>query len=336
MQYISKIRRRKFTDLAFRESQSVTQKMGKRAGRETLQSGHAVCKNRSVKRACRVFGQPLTGMTVKGSVQQFFHSSCPLLLRCIPCVKCFPLFRHRAFPYSGKPVQKDLQTALRRHEPQIRCVFYLLHRKLREQLADRPNQIGTPLCFPVHIDLRIGDIQFFGWFCHIQIQIKFLDKCPFSGCRRKFDVLREQPFPFQLRNDPAVVIRLRDHPIIDSDKKQDTDMLQSGSLNITDNHTVIPRRDHADIRSLKSGIQDLPVLTHGKKFLSQEIYHLFKQIHDNPVNLFILLRRCGIPVFLKCLFVRSHLLCDLMRPDKLIKCHGLLPQIRCRIPENLI
>ena len=58
----------------------------------------------------------------------------------------------------------------------------------------------------------------------------------------------------KLWDDPSGIARFRHNTVIDTDKKQDFDMVQSGTLDITDRHLIIPRRDHANSCRLEPGV----------------------------------------------------------------------------------
>ena len=125
-----------------------------------------------------------------------------------------------------------------------------------------------------------------------------------------------------MRQNTAVCCTFRNHTVIDAQEKQHLDSLQTGSFNITQDHTVCSRRNRTDFCRRKPFFQNICINPDGKYFFSQQIHQFVQQIHHNLVNLTVLRCQEFLSGFLKSLLCLMNLFFQLQFCQKFIQATG--------------
>ena len=151
--------------------------------------------------------------------------------------------------------------------------------KPREKFLQRIHQISGPNALPLIVYLAPGKIKLFRRLGHIHIQIEPLNIHLLPRGGGKLIRGLSQEFPVNIGNNPSASRIFRNIPVINARKKQNFDLVQPGSLDISHDHPVhiLGNRSHLDLSETR--IQNIGEFLHAHFFRAQQGVDLIQEIH---------------------------------------------------------
>ena len=137
-----------------------------------FQTGGAVLQGGAIERSCHTSSDLILRIDAESSFHHILHGLFPGILLLVPGKKLLPEQRRLTFQnFLKSPCQIRKRAFGIFHFPDS-ILGRPLQNKRRKQLPDCTDQKGLGHGFPSVVGSAVGEIQFIGWLCHIQVQIE--------------------------------------------------------------------------------------------------------------------------------------------------------------------
>jgi len=204
-------------------------KVGKRTCRILFQPCRTVFQSVPVQRRCRTPSDHTVRTAQKSRFPICLRRNPRLRMCRIPAVKLFKQRIHLALCRLSKLLQKQCLPGTRHFQFFLRIFLFfdIPHRDLREEFSDFVNQIRRILRLAGRARFRKGKVQPLRWFCQISVEMEFLLIHRLPRRRGEFCIRALQLLAVILRKNTASRVVTRNQPVVHTDEKQHTDILQT-------------------------------------------------------------------------------------------------------------
>ena len=137
------------------------------------------------------------------------------------------------------------------------------------------------------------------WLCQIQIQVKALGIHQLFRTWCKLHSLICKEFSVHLGQNSAGICIFRNISLVYTYKKQCLYFFQTGSFHISNKNLIHTWRDQCNLRLGKTSFQKLYKFRSCNFFLSKDLYHAVKKLHNNSVYLSVFFFQGFFPFFFK-------------------------------------
>ena len=225
----SHICRFQFILIPIADLESELHKVGKRTCRILFQPCRTVFQGIPVQRRCRTPSDHTVRTAQKGSLPIRLRRNPRLRMCRIPAVKLFKQRIHLALCRLSKLLQKQCLPGTRHFQFFLRIFFFfdIPHQNFREEFPDFIDQIRRILRLAGRARFRKGKVQPLRRLRQISVEMEFLLIHRLPRRRGEFCIRALQLLAVILRENTASRVVTRNQPVVHTDEKQHTDILQT-------------------------------------------------------------------------------------------------------------